>query len=167
MRYGHVARRSAADRPAYSELKALWSVTVASYAKKQGLPARGARWRYPISLSWRFFERDAHRDPDGIAAGARKLILDALVPCKKGCDCGGGKHAGVLPSDGHRHVKRSRWEEFYIGFETERGVLVEGVTVGFYEGERFVDRLAVPLLLPDLNELLAARELGARRMVHR
>ncbi len=162
----HVAEK-AVRAPAYNEIKALWSVTVASYAKKQRLPERAAAWRWPVSTSWRFFERDAHRDPDGIAGGARKLVMDALTRCTARCQVGCALHAGVLPTDGHRHVKRTRWEEFYVGFETDRGVLVEGLTVGFYAGEAFLAALAVPVLLPDLNELLAARELGAQRMARR
>lgn len=165
MRYQQIVRRSEVARPGYNALKQTWGATVAAYASRQQLPLAAVRWRFPVSLSWRFFERDAKRDPDGIAGGARKLILDALTRCTKRCKPGCGLHAGVLPTDGHRHVKRTRWEEFYIGFETDRGAVVEGVTVGFYEGEAFVGRLAIPAMLPDLNDLLAARELGTRRMV--
>lgn len=151
MRYGHIVRRARAERPDYNALKSLWQTTVAAYAKKQGLPARAATWRFPVSTSWRFYEPDAHRDPDGIAGGARKLILDGLVM------------AGVLPTDTHRHVGRTRWEEFYVGATSENGARVEGVSVGLYEGEAIAGVLVVPAKLPDLNELLAARELGARR----
>lgn len=159
----HVADRTpAAD---YNGLKALWGVTVASYAKRQRLPGTAATWAWPVSLSWRFYETDAHRDPDGIASGGKKLIIDALTTCTARCGRACGQHAGVLPTDGHKHVKRSRWEEFYIGFTTERGVVVEGVTVGFYEGEKVVGVLAVPAKLPDFNELRAAVEVGVRRQL--
>ena len=165
MRYGHIASRSRVDRPDYNALKTTWQATIAAYAKKQRLPEAAKSWRWPIALSWRWYEPDARRDPDGISGGGRKLIVDALTSCTGRCRQPCGMHAGVFPTDGHRHVQRFRWEEFYVGLESERGGAIEAVTVGIYEGERIVGVFVVPARLPDLNELLAARELGARRMV--
>jgi len=146
VRYGHVAGRSRVDRPDYNTLKAMWTTTVAAYARKAGLPAAARHWRFPIVLGFWWFEPDRHRDPDGVSGGGRKLILDGLVG------------AGVLPTDSSKHIERFRGDEFRYG-------MGEGVSVGFFEVETFRAALLIPAKLPDLNELLAARELGARRMV--
>ena len=71
----------------YSRLKRQWTQTVWALAKRQRLPMLiGAR----LVFEWR--EKGRRRDPDNIAAGGRKLILDGLVLAK------------VLPGDGWAHV---------------------------------------------------------------
>jgi hypothetical protein len=79
--------------------------------------------------------------------------MDALV-----------KH-GVLPTDTHQSVR-----SMTDGFKFGRG---EGVAVHFscWDALPEMDSTSVdvgrfPHRLPDLNELLAARELGARRSQH-
>ncbi len=103
----------------------------------------------PATFTFSWAEPDRHRDPDNIAAGGTKLVMDALVD------------AGVLPKDGAAYVA-----ELHHGFRYDRGATGSGVHVA----------IQLPLVLqafflrgrlPDLNELLAARELGARRMMRR
>lgn len=161
MRYGHVV--ASARAAGYTAVRALWLTTIASYAKRQRLPERARGWRFPVGLTFRWWEPDARRDPDGISGGGRKLLIDALTTCTGRCAAGCSLHAGVLPTDGHRDVFRFRWEEFYLGWKSEGGSAIEGVTVGLFDGEKLAGVLVVPARLPDLNELLAARELGARR----
>lgn len=73
---------------AYARLKARWTDHIA-------LLARAARLR-PVAaaeITFAWCERNRRRDPDNIAAGGRKLVLDALVA------------AGVLPNDGWGQVR--------------------------------------------------------------
>lgn len=57
---------------------------------------------------WR--ERDMRSDPDGIAAGGRKVVFDGLV------------QAGVLPNDGWRHV--AGWSDHFEVDKERPGALV-------------------------------------------
>lgn len=67
----------------YSKLKRQWTDTIILLAKAAKLqPVKRAR------LGFLWVEESRRRDPDNIAAGGRKLILDGLVK------------AGVLPGDG-------------------------------------------------------------------
>jgi hypothetical protein len=61
-----------------------------------------------ITFAWH--EATWRRDPDNVAAGGRKLILDTLVK------------AGVLPDDGPRHV--SGWTDTFVYGAEEQGVMV-------------------------------------------
>ncbi len=89
---------------AYAKLKRQWTETVWALAKRERLPYFE---RASFSFEWR--EPNRKRDPDNVAAGGRKLILDGLVLAK------------VLPGDGWAHV--ARWIDRFevVGFP---GVLV-------------------------------------------
>lgn len=74
---------------AYSRLKAEWTDIIWAHVKS-------ARWhtiQIPAVIYFHWVERNRKRDPDNVAAGGRKLILDALVK------------AGSLPGDGWDYVK--------------------------------------------------------------
>jgi hypothetical protein len=104
-RSGRRGRRGARfDR--YAEAKASWGRSIALFARQQGLrPVTSARFRFVWT------EETNRRDPDNIAAGGRKLILDGLVS------------AGILPNDGRRQVLG--WEDHFITDRAQAGVLVE------------------------------------------
>jgi hypothetical protein len=72
----------------YAKLKKAWTDTVWALARQARVPAFPGR----VSLRFEWLERDRRRDPDNVAAGGRKLILDGLVA------------AGVLKGDGWRFV---------------------------------------------------------------
>lgn len=72
----------------YSRLKRDWTDRIAMYAKA----AKLAPLLPPVTLRFRWVEKARRRDPDNIAAGGRKLCLDALVK------------AGLLPDDGWAQV---------------------------------------------------------------
>jgi hypothetical protein len=72
----------------YAKLKRQWTTTVWALALKARLPAFPGR----VSLRFEWLERDKRRDPDNVAAGGRKLILDGLVT------------AGVLRGDGWKFI---------------------------------------------------------------
>lgn len=74
---------------AYARIKAAWTSTVWAEAKAQRLPKFPGR----VVLAFRWLEADKRRDPDNVAAGGRKLVLDGLVA------------AGVLKGDGWRYVQ--------------------------------------------------------------
>jgi Holliday junction resolvase RusA-like endonuclease len=57
--------------------------------------------RYPVTISFRWFSKDARKDIDNVAF-AKKFILDGLVL------------AGVLQEDSRKHVAGFGSEEFYI-----------------------------------------------------
>lgn len=80
---------------AYSRLKRQWGETIRNLAAEKGLP----RFTKPVLLSFSWYEANKRRDPDNVAAGGRKLILDGLVA------------AGVLPGDGWRYV--TGWADFF------------------------------------------------------
>jgi hypothetical protein len=113
----------------YNATKQNWVLAISAWARRHLLipPA------FPITITFRWYEKARRRDPDNVCAGGRKLILDGLVT------------AGILPGDGPNVI---------CGF-TDEFVYQHG------EG------VAVFLILPDLNELLAAREVGARRSAAR
>ncbi len=89
---------------AYSRLKRSWTDTVILMARAAQLP-KCQRARF----SFRWQERNRKRDPDNVAAGGRKLVLDGLVK------------AGVLPGDGWEHV--ASWDDTFE-VATRPGVLV-------------------------------------------
>ena len=73
----------------YAKLKKQWTQDVWAWAKEARLPSFPRR----VILSFHWFERERRRDPDNVAAGGRKLILDGLVA------------AGVLRGDGWRYIQ--------------------------------------------------------------
>ncbi len=73
---------------AYATLKRQWTGAIAGLATRAKLPGfPGA-----ATLEFLWSEKRRNRDPDNIAAGGRKLILDGLVTAK------------VLKGDGWRFV---------------------------------------------------------------
>jgi len=84
------AAKGAGGRGAiYAKLKAKWTNDIA-------LQIRAARVR-PVDRAYLRFiwhEKSQKRDPDNIAAGGRKLILDSLVVAKVLADDGWGNVAG-------------------------------------------------------------------------
>jgi hypothetical protein len=78
----------------YSRLKRCWTDFVSLHAREARLP-RLERARF----AFRWVEASKRRDPDNLAAGGRKLILDGLVA------------AGVLPDDGWANV--AGWEDVF------------------------------------------------------
>lgn len=138
--------------PAYNELKASWQGVVGLMLRRQ-LRDLALPLATPVRLGFAFHERDRHRDPDGVSAGARKIILDALVD------------VGVIPTDGAAHVGGFEAEDFfYPGDPQWEGVLI---AVRLFQPVSPSVRLRLPVRLPDWNELREAVEVGVRRMVRR
>lgn len=73
---------------AYARMKKKWGEVVALYAQKDRLE----RLEGPTHFSFHFMERDRRRDPDGVAAGAMKVILDSLQLLR------------ILPGDGWKWI---------------------------------------------------------------
>jgi hypothetical protein len=141
-------RTRALERPPaaldYNSLKAQWEAVIVPWARRS-FPAIVSRVR--IALVW--CERTKHRDPDGVSSGGRKLLLDGLVK------------AGRLTGDGAAQI--GGFTDSFFWDADEEGVKVEMISgVLGIVGSAFF-----PYRLPDLNELLAARELGARRQQRR
>jgi hypothetical protein len=91
------AKGSGGRGAGYARLKREWTEAVWAYAKQARLPAFPRR----VVLEFTWHERDRRRDPDNVAAGGRKLVLDGLVV------------AGVLKGDGWRYVQ-SWTDRFYV-----------------------------------------------------
>lgn len=92
------AKGSGGRGMAYARLKREWTETVLALAKAAKLDKPGPfERRVLISFDW--IEKDQRRDPDNVAAGGRKLVLDGLVA------------AGVLQGDGWRWIAawNDRW----------------------------------------------------------
>lgn len=89
----------------YARLKRSWTDTVWLLAQA----AKLGTFDQPVTIAFLWRERDRRRDPDNVAAGGRKLILDGLVK------------AGVLRGDGWRHV--AGWADEW-SVEREPGCLV-------------------------------------------
>lgn len=89
------AKGSGGRGAGYARLKKQWTETVWALAKEARLP------KFPghVRLDFRWLEQDRRRDPDNVAAGGRKLILDGLVM------------AGVIRGDGWSCVD-GWWDEF-------------------------------------------------------
>jgi hypothetical protein len=130
----------------YNGLRRLWIDSLVYQLHRQ----RTIPFRTPVEHLTILCEPDRRRDPDGVYGGAMKLLLDAMVT------------AGLLPTDGAANVGRCRgWDVLYVHPQAA------GVYLKIYEpGDAHEwTGLQVQGRLPDLNELLAAREVGARRMV--
>jgi hypothetical protein len=91
---------------AYAKLKRSWTDTVI-------LLARSARLKpvERVKLHFLWCERNRKRDPDNVAAGGRKLVLDGLVA------------AGVLPGDGWANIV-SWSDSFAVGEKPGVSVLI-------------------------------------------
>jgi Holliday junction resolvase RusA-like endonuclease len=70
----------------YDRLKKSWADTVALVKRSYVTPIRRC------SVHFELVEENTRRDPDNIAAGTAKLVLDGLVK------------AGVLEGDGWKHI---------------------------------------------------------------
>ena len=58
----------------YAAMKRHWSTILSAYIRQQLVPVDP-----PVHLRFVYRVKDKRRDPDNIDAGARKLIIDALV----------------------------------------------------------------------------------------
>lgn len=101
----------------YTRLKRRWTAAVAAVARAAGLQPVERAW---LRFVWR--EPDRRRDPDNVAAGGRKLVLDGLVA------------AGVLPGDGWRAV--AGWKDEFVVDAARPGVTVEIVACAGEENRR-------------------------------
>lgn len=138
----------------YNPLKVVWEAAVQAMAHREGvrrgsIPAGGDG----LVLTCAWSEPNQKRDPDNVAGAGTKIILDALVKM------------GALHCDGWHCIRGIRHT---FDLEPEHpGVLVvisrarRGVMDEDYAQFRVVG------VLPGLNDLLAAREQGARRSVAR
>ncbi len=98
------AKGSGGRGAAYSRLKQQWTDAVVGLAQSQKVPAFPGR----VVIEWTWHERDRRRDPDNVAAGGRKLVLDGLVK------------AGVLKGDGWRYIQS--WTDRFHVEELRPGV---------------------------------------------
>lgn len=104
------AAKGAGGRGAhYAKLKKQWTDTVWALALSTGIHKPGP---FPgrVCLAFRWFERDRRRDPDNVAAGGRKLVLDGLV------------QAGVIAGDGWRSIQS--WTDSFNVSPERPGVAV-------------------------------------------
>jgi hypothetical protein len=90
----------------YAKLKRGWTEAVWALANV----ARLRRFDGPVVLRFEWVERDRRRDPDNVAAGGRKLVLDGLVK------------AGVLAGDGWASV--AGWSDAFSVEKRRAGVSV-------------------------------------------
>lgn len=128
----------------YSVLRRAWLESLVLQFRQQ----RTIPFATPIEHGALFIEADRHRDKDGVYGGGMKLIWDALV------------EARLLPADTAAHVGKCRGWDVTYGHPADAGVWLV-----FYEPDGDETRMNIRGRLPDLNELLSARELGARRSV--
>lgn len=107
IRQGQARGRKQARWNAYSDLKRHWMEILVPLARSQLRPVTG-----PARFKFIYFEPHRRRDPDNIAAGAKKFILDALV------------EAGILANDGQKNV--AGWtEEWYVARQPRVEVFLE------------------------------------------
>jgi len=102
------AAKGAGGRGArYAKLKRTYTELVLAYAQNAGIH-RPCPFERPVVLSFDWIEKDRRRDPDNVAAGGRKLILDGLVI------------AGVIKGDGWRWI-RSWYDRWQVADEVVSG----------------------------------------------
>lgn len=107
------AKGSGGRGAGYARLKRDWTEAVWAEAKRQKVPA----FPHRVVLQFTWHERDRRRDPDNVAAGGRKLVLDGLVM------------AGVLRGDGWRFVQS--WSDRFDVRPERPGVAVQ---ISRYDG---------------------------------
>jgi hypothetical protein len=91
---------------AYNKLKEKWTTRIHADVLTVGTrPVVRARFLF----TW--YEPTRGRDPDNVAAGGRKLILDALKAC------------GVIANDGWAQV--AGWEDRFVVDKERPGVRIE------------------------------------------
>jgi len=137
----------------YSTLRRFWLQRICDGLLLEELQAAPPA---PWVMRFTWAERDGHRDPDGVRAGGTKLILDAFVK------------VGLLPNDTRAFVVRFDGDDFVQAGSSPHlpspGVRVFAWPADGPRPERTWSTF-VRGPLPDMNELLAARELGARRQL--
>jgi hypothetical protein len=89
----------------YAKIKREWGDKIAGAIYDARLEPMARAY---LLFEWR--ERNRRRDPDNLAGGGRKLILDALVAC------------GILPDDGWDEV--GGWRDGFTVDRTKPGVHV-------------------------------------------
>lgn len=109
------AKGSGGRGAGYARLKRQWTDVVQAIAQSKKVP----RFEGRAFFIFTWIERDRRRDPDNVAAGGRKLILDGLV------------RAGVISGDGWAAV--GGWNDVFMapapGFRPgEPGVIVSIAT---------------------------------------
>lgn len=75
----------------YATMKRQWTEAVWAEARAAGIHKLGP-FAGPVWIHFLWHERNRKRDPDGVSAGGRKVILDGLVVAK------------VLNGDGWKHI---------------------------------------------------------------
>jgi Holliday junction resolvase RusA-like endonuclease len=95
---------------AYARLKADWMQSVWAHAKAAHLKPMAT----PVRIGFLWVEKDRRRDPDNVAGGGRKLVLDGLVK------------AGVISDDGADEIRS--WTDTFAVDKKAPGVRVELVT---------------------------------------
>lgn len=134
----------------YAQLRHRYVRVVHEAAIAARLPPDDGSARLTMIFVWH--EDDRHRDPDGVSAGGRKIVLDGLVK------------AGALCTDGVRSIAELRDRFVYVNVFEGRHRRSLGVLVQAWETDEHMRwGLLIPHKFPSFNELLAARELGARR----
>ena len=108
-----VVVRGGRQIPSYALMKGEWEGVVLAAAKASGVAVFGYS---RVFFRFRWLEKDKRRDPDNIAAGGRKIILDGLV---KG---------GFIKNDGWQTVMG--WEDRWEVFPKRPGVHVKIEIVG-------------------------------------
>lgn len=83
-----LVRAAKHHRQAYNRIKESWADTIASAVLDHGYVDTFPR----CSVHFELVEQNTRRDPDNIASGTAKLVLDGLVK------------AGVLEGDGWKHI---------------------------------------------------------------
>ena len=115
------AKGSGGRGAAYARLKRQWTETVWARAKAAKIDKPGP-FECPVFLTFEWIEKDKRRDPDNVAAGGRKLILDGLVA------------AGVLQGDGWQWIRA--WNDAWRTVdEMVTGSREPGVCVGIQTPE--------------------------------
>lgn len=89
-------------------LKKYWQHRVEMCIKRKSRPLRE-----PVTITWVWIEKDRRRDPDNVAAGGKKIILDALVKTKFLRNDGWGNIQSPM-TDGWKVDKNHPRVEVYI-----------------------------------------------------
>lgn len=97
---------------AYARMKAEWTERIYFWAKSACMKPMPS----PVRIGFLWVEKNRRRDPDNVAAGGRKLILDGLVK------------AGVLSDDGSHEIQS--WTDTFAVSKDKPGVRVEIAAVG-------------------------------------
>lgn len=134
---------------AYARLRRQHIGAIAMHVVAEGIRARGLSG---VRFGFEWLETDRRRDPDGISAAGRKLILDALKPAHRTTNpCG----LGLIHCDGQHCIDGFDGDEFILSDRPAVRVRCHGADGAF------LFSVVLPLRLPDENEMLAAARLDA------